>query len=214
MEKRDRVRELIAIKERMGYPGSFYRDDLTRLKIALDNSNGDELFASLLPARVVTLIEVLCRFWVQTLINHGTPYDERALDLKIDVKYDLPMLRSVHGGTISLGFLLAHSVKLSSIEAIAHVFTALLAYDFYPWLSKARDRMSIEHDGESAAPIIEDLDKTKRLLKRAFEVRHILVHEYPENLPFSIDEISEMIVAAERFLNAVDEGLTRCSMGC
>jgi hypothetical protein len=77
---------------------------------------------------------------VQKLINHGAPYDERATELKVDVKFDLALVRSLHTQAISLGLLLSNSVLLNSIAGIAGVFTTLLARDFFDWLAHVRGR--------------------------------------------------------------------------
>jgi uncharacterized protein YecT (DUF1311 family) len=46
-----------------------------------------------------------------------------------------------------------------------------------------------------------------------FDVRHILVHEFPEKLPFEIDEIKGMLDAADDFIKAADEGFTQLLYG-
>jgi hypothetical protein len=40
-----------------------------------------------------------------------------------------------------------------------------------------------------------------------FNVRNILVHEFPERLPFGIEEINSMMETTAVFMNAADEGL-------
>jgi hypothetical protein len=65
MARRDRIGELIAIKKRSGRRGGVMPSvtDVRQLKLALDKSPEPKyLFASLLPARIITLIEVFCRF--------------------------------------------------------------------------------------------------------------------------------------------------------
>jgi hypothetical protein len=106
MARRDRVSELTAIKKRAGRGGGRFPDhwDVEKLKAAWEDlSDRKELIGSLLPARLVTLLEVFCRYWVQKLIDSGPPYVERAVELKADVRYDLTLVRSLHGQTISLG---------------------------------------------------------------------------------------------------------------
>jgi hypothetical protein len=216
MAQRDRVAELIAIKERSGRRGGRFPDfsDVHKLKEAWDGwTEPKELFGSLLPARLVTLIEVFCRYWVQKLIDRGSPYVEHAVDLKVDVKYDLTLARSLHGKTISLGLLLSNSVSLSKIDAISSVFSILLKHDFFDWLSKVRSRVSLKHDDDSAAPIVSDVQNLRRILGRTFNVRHVLVHEFPEKSPYAVEEIDEMIAAAGTFIDAADEGFTQLLYG-
>src|ERR1044071_5810994 len=126
MARRDRIGELIAIKKRGGRRGGVMPsvNDVMQLKQALDKSPEPKyLFASLLPARITTLIEVFCRYWVHKLIDSGSPYAERAIDLKIDIKFDLPLVHSLQGKTITLGLLLSNSMSFQSIENIASIFS-------------------------------------------------------------------------------------------
>jgi hypothetical protein len=89
--------------ERRGRRGGRFPDlnDVQELKNAWaqnEATNGAKLFASLLPARIVTFIEVFSRFWVQKLIDHGPPYAERAVDLKAPIQYNL--LNDINEGAI------------------------------------------------------------------------------------------------------------------
>ena len=214
MAKRDRFSELIEIKKRSGKRGGRFPDanDVGRLEDWAKWTGPKELVASLLPARVVTLVEVFCRYWIQRLIDHGPPYVERAAGLKVDVKYDLQLMHSLQGQTISLGLLISNSVPLSSIPSIAAIFSTLIGQDFFDWLKNVQSRMALEHDGD-AVPIISDIDAVVRMLARLFEVRHILVHEFPETQPVSVGEIDEMIATASTFIEAADEGLTQLVYG-
>jgi uncharacterized protein YecT (DUF1311 family) len=207
MARRDRLRELIEIKQRTGRWGGSRLGPTHIKELAEAWSNctcSRELFAGLLPARIVTLIEVFSRRWIEDLIDRGSPFVERAADLKTDIKYDLALVRSLQGQTISLGLIFSHSVPLSQLESIASVFSTLLQRDFFELLQNVRPR-SFEDEGDSAPPIVTDIGRLKRILARTFEVRHILVHELPEAHPFGVAEIDEMIAAADTFLTAADD---------
>ena len=213
---RPNIDDLLALKHRRGRRGGRFPDsnDIERLKEAWANCNrSKELFASLLPARLVTLIEVFCRFWVQKLIEQGSPYDERAVDLKVNIKYDLPLVRNLHGQEIGLGFLISNNVSLSDITAINSVFKALLDSDFFSWISNVRARTLFEDEPLAVDPIVTDIKKLKRTLARIFEVRHILVHEFPEKPIVAATEIDEMIDAVDNFINAANEGFTQLIYG-
>ncbi len=218
MGQRDRLTEYAAIIERRGRRGGRFPDldDIQKLKDAWaqnETADGARLFGSLLPARIVTFIEVFCRYWVQKLVDHGPPYVDRAVDLNANVKYDHALVRSLQGQAISLGFLISHSISLSHIGSIDGAFSTLLDVRFFDWLSKVRQRILMEHDDDEGTPIITDLDKLKRHLFRVFEVRHILVHEFPAKPPFEIEEIRQMIDAADDFIKAADEGFTQLLYG-
>jgi hypothetical protein len=55
------------------------------------------------------------RAWIAQLIDHGTPYIENVPKLKPDFKFDLGLVRAIHGRTITLGDMVAHG--LSSRES-------------------------------------------------------------------------------------------------
>jgi uncharacterized protein YecT (DUF1311 family) len=216
MAKRDLLSDLIAIKQRSGIRGGRIPDwvDLQEVKDVWEKWSGPkEPIAHLLPARLVTLIEVFSRSWVQKLINHGTPYDERATELKVDVKFDLALVRSLHTQAISLGLLLSNSVPLNSVASIASVFTTLLHRDFFEWLAQVRGRFWMEKKGKKARPILLDIETHKRSLARLFEVRNILVHEFPEKLPFILSEIDHLMETTSAFMNAADDGFTALLYG-
>jgi uncharacterized protein YecT (DUF1311 family) len=104
-------------------------------------------------------------------------------------------------------------VSLSSVEAIISIFTNLIDDNFFDWLLKVRSRSLVGPDGYDPAPIITDLEKMKRMLARLFEVRHILVHEFPVTAIFDTTEIDEMLDAASAFIGAADEGFTQLLYG-
>jgi uncharacterized protein YecT (DUF1311 family) len=212
---RDRVSELMSIKERAGRdfsPPSEY--DLTQLEITWhEKLKGISPADELVPIRIVTILEVFGRRWIGKLINFGAPYVERAAKLKVDVKYDFAIASSLQGGAVTLGDVVAHSVSLNAFEQYIAVFSALTDSKFLDLISETKDRMAVETEGESAQPIIGSVDELAKTLSRLFEVRHVLVHELPSNKPHSVDEVSGFIRSAKEFVAAADEQLTQALYG-
>jgi hypothetical protein len=116
---RDRIAELLSIRQRAGkYKRAPSKFDLERLKDTWHNQlKGIDPTDELIPIRIVTILEVFLRHWIEALIDHGAPYVERASKLKVDVKYDFAIAHSLQGGSVSLGQLIAHSLSLSRIES-------------------------------------------------------------------------------------------------
>jgi hypothetical protein len=112
---RNRIEELLSIKARAGkYRRVPSYVDLIDLRTFWDKSEkAASPVGELVPIRIVTLMEVFLRHWIQTLVDHGAPYVERAAKLNANIKYDFAIARSLQGGSISLGELIAHSVSLS-----------------------------------------------------------------------------------------------------
>jgi hypothetical protein len=121
---RDRIEELLSIKRRAGkYKRVPSHYDLTVLKESWEKSvEFGSPIGELIPIRIVTMLEVFLRYWIETLIDHGAPYVERASKLSANIKYDFAIARSLEGGSISLGALIAHSVSLSQLDSIAAIF--------------------------------------------------------------------------------------------
>jgi hypothetical protein len=89
----------------------------------------------LIPVRIVTMLEVFLRHWIETFIDYGAPYVERASKLGANIRYDFAIAHSLQGGSVTLGQLIAHSVSLSRLESICTVFATLLGVDLFKAIS-------------------------------------------------------------------------------
>jgi hypothetical protein len=85
--------------------------------------------ADFFPIRAVTLLEVFCRAWIAALIDHGSPFAQRAGDLSRDLKFDLNLINAMQGRVITLGDIIAHNVPINSFAQICSIFTILLGND-------------------------------------------------------------------------------------
>jgi hypothetical protein len=192
---RDRIEELLSIKQRAGkYRRVPSYGDLSTLRMFWEeNERVGSPIAELIPVRIVTLIEVFLRHWIQVLVDHGAPYVERAAKLNANIKYDFAIARSLQGGSISLGELMGHSVSLSQFDTIASTLKTVLDQDLFAALASVQDRWEVKQSGEAVAPIIRDTGELRRVLARIFEVRNIVVHEMPENPPHGAEEVGEVL---------------------
>ena len=204
MAQRDRLTEILEIKQRSGrHKRRLFKWDLERLAQMRANEREDQqLLDELIPARIVTLLEVFVRMWIEELVDKGAPYVERAASLKADIKYDFAIARSLHGGVVTMGQLIAHSLSLNRLEVIFAVFETLLGVNFLHELGRVRRRKIMETPVE---PIIDNLSALRKSLGRLFELRHILVHELPAKRPYEPAEIGQFLEAAQKFVEATDE---------
>jgi hypothetical protein len=204
---RDHISEVLAIKQRAGkyrrIPSHF---DLVALKKTWETQlKGVGPSDELIPIRIVTMIEVFLRHWIETFIDHGAPYVERASKLGANIKYDFAIAHSLQGGSVTLGQLLAHSVSLSRLDSICAVFGTLLGGDLFKEIANTRDRWKARHEPEAVDPIITDVARVRGPLGRLFDVRHIIVHEIPENKACEAADIAEFFDASAQFLHAAEE---------
>lgn len=204
---RDRISELLMIKQRAGkYKRVPSHADILSLKDIWEKhfkniGPADEL----VPIRIVTMLEVFLRHWIEKLIDHGAPYVERASKLSQNLKYDFAIARSLQGGSVSLGQLIAHSISLSQLEPIASTFNALLDQDFFIALSKVRDRWAVELEGDAAVPIIRDISEVRKTLAKLFDARNILVHEMPKLPPHEVEDVAGFLDQSTEFVQAAEE---------
>jgi hypothetical protein len=207
---RDRITELLSIKQRAGkYKRRPSKYDLEGLKRTWENKlKGVDPTDELILIRIVTILEVFLRLWIEALIDHGAPYVERAAKLRVDVKYDFAIAQSLQGGSVTLGELIAHSLSPNHIEFFSSVLGTLLDQDLFQAILNTRDPWRVRHEGDAVGPIISDMPWVRKRLARLFEVRHILVHEIPAKKPHASDEVAEFIDAATMFLHAIDMELT------
>jgi uncharacterized protein YecT (DUF1311 family) len=206
---RDKILELLSKRERADEyklrPSYF--DVQTLESLWKSRLRGMDTVDELIPIKIVTMLEVFVRNWIELLIDHGAPYVERASKIRVDLKYDFAIAKSLQGGTVTIGQLIAHSVALSRIEMIAAVLETLLDGDLFEIIAKTRDLWKVKHQGDSVGPIVDDVEKLRRRLARVFEVRHIVVHEVTREKPYKLEEIDEFLTAASIFMEATDEEL-------
>jgi uncharacterized protein YecT (DUF1311 family) len=205
---RNRVSELILIKQRAGkYKRVPSHHDINELKKIWETrlkgvSPSDEL----VPIRIVTMLEVFLRHWIETFIDHGAPYVERASKLGANIKYDFAIARSLQGGSVSLGQLIAHSVPLSRLDAVCAVFEVLLGGDLFGAIAKTRDRWKERLEPLTGGkPIIANVTRVRNTLGRLFDVRNIIVHEIPENKTHEGTDVSDFLDASAQFVHAAEE---------
>jgi uncharacterized protein YecT (DUF1311 family) len=205
---RDRVSELILIKQRAGkYKRVPSHHDIIELgNIWETRLKGFSPSDELVPIRIVTMLEVFLRHWIETFIDHGAPYVERASMLGPNIKYDFAIAHSLQGGSVSLGQLIAHSVSLSRLDAVCAVFKVLLGGDLFGAIAKTRDRWKDQFDPlTEGKPIIADVTHVRNIVGRLFDVRNIIVHEIPENKTHEGTDVSEFLDASAQFLHAAQE---------
>jgi uncharacterized protein YecT (DUF1311 family) len=209
MPSRDRISEILAIRSRSGrHAVTPTKWDIERLaEIWAQKLKTIEFGDSLVPIRIVTLVEVCVRGWIEKLVAQGAPYLERAANLKVDLKYDFAIASSLHGQVVTLAQLIAHSVPLGRFENIVSVLQVLLGEDLFASISNVRDQVAVEIKKEPDVPIINDIEDLRRTLGRLFDVRHILVHEFPQVKPHKVSEVDDFLRAATLFVQAVDEML-------
>lgn len=164
----------------------------------------DTVFTHFVFMRLVTCLEVASRLAVKRLIDHGDPYAERARPLIGQAKIDYDYLLNLQGKKITIGEIVGHLVQINSFSAILSVLKTL-DVEFSKDIRNVKDRFGIELFDRPDQPIIKDFDAMSASIQRLFEIRHILTHELPRNVPYAESEVEPMMDFVKSFLRALSE---------
>lgn len=209
MSKRDRTGEIREVKERNPLGHRFGSYSLQNLKLRWTKTGkNNESTPDFYVIRAVTLLEVFTRGNIADLIDHGSEYTSRAIELSKNLKMDFALVQGIQGRVVTLGDIVAHSVPVSSFAQILEHFETLLGKPLRPLLVGVGDRWATEIEKKPSEPIISDFDVLARSLTRLFEVRHILCHETPRNPVYAVGEVEDFLSEAIRFTKALQEVLT------
>ena len=209
---RDLVNELLEVKSREGgrrSASSAGVSAIDELKALWPSKVGRlTAVADFFPVRIVTILEVFTRRWLEKLIDHGPPYLEHAAVLiHGGAKFDYAATVAIQGKRVSLGQLVAHNVSLNDPGQIVTCFTKVLGSDFLKAIGQTHDRFAVERQGAPKVPIISNVDTMMATLARLFAARHILVHETPSVRPYEHADVDAFLAAAREFAHATEQTL-------
>lgn len=172
----------------------------------IDRQDAQAPPAAFIVIRLVTALEVFTRDWLKEIIDAGEPYIGRAADLvKGSLKIDFAVAQALVGKQVTFGDLVAHGIPVNGVGDIDRVFTMLLDRPLFKHLETVVDRYSVEICGELPQPILADPSWTRAQLGQLFELRHIHVHELPDEPEIDPATVSDFVSAASSFCKATDE---------
>jgi hypothetical protein len=202
--KRDYVGEIEDLRDRTG--PTEWDNGITKLLFLCTQTEKLEkecVELAHFPVAIIAAIETYFRWEIRRLIDSG---DERYVNsLRVEetplrISHDL--LVAVHGERVTIGELVAYSVRLSNLELISKTMGQLLQADFLVLVKEARDPELRRQQGENALAIIQSASDTLARVKRTFELRHIICHEAHLNNPVRLDEVKELCSACYEFARA------------
>jgi hypothetical protein len=112
-------------------------------------------------------------------------------------------LVAIQQDRLTIGNLVSHTISTGTVEGLIGALTQVYGDQFKEDLGNRFDRVEVELDGKPKKPIIDDMDRTITVLKRIFEVRHIIIHEAPFEPPYKENELSGYFTATRQFLLAL-----------
>ncbi|MFD1710648.1 hypothetical protein FVQ98_18210 [Ottowia sp. GY511] len=158
-------------------------------------SSNDLELLRYVPVGAIACIEGYYKGLVRDLIDFGSPYRENIVNLR-EIKPTLEGLVGLHGGKATLGEFVSHFVGISNVEDIERYMSAILGTEFLKDLKTQTGLAEKVFSGVS----------------RAFELRHIVVHELAPKARATAQQASEyvmwaffLLMATERYLQGVLE---------
>ena len=200
---RDIIQEIANIRERRRFGSAIAELPLRLFALEHAFKVHDKKQSEL--TRYFACVEGYFRMVIKDLIDVGEPFLTNAEKPASLLKLDFSVLRAVHGKTITVGELVAHSVPLSRLEHIESVLSSLLDTGFLQSLRSTTDRWAHEIRGEPCTPILSNPDEVFAGVARTFELRHIICHEIASAYEVESDEVAQCLENCVAFLRAADE---------
>lgn len=219
MGKRDYIEEIEAKNARATPYTMHGLSEIFGLRISLKAlSEPTPTLLSLHLMGVASCIEVGVRESIKRLVNHGSPYIERASTFS-QLEFDFSLTFALSAGRITFGDLVSHLLPVSRVGHIAGHFETLFndkkSSNKFSWmLSQIREFREPDEDTlfgnesseqQEAPPLLlKDTRRTLKLVTDIFEQRHLVAHEAKFDL-ISCEQATEYVEAAEQFLEALYE---------
>jgi hypothetical protein len=170
---RDIIQEIADVRQRRRFGSAMAELPMRLFALEQAFKAHDKIEAELIryfPVALIACVEGYFRMVIKDLIDAGEPYLTNAEKPASSLKLDFSLLRAVHGRTITVGELVAHSVRLSRLEHIETVLSGLLAKGFLNSLCTITDRWAHEIMGKPTEPILSEPDKVFADVARTFEL--------------------------------------------
>lgn len=123
-----------------------------------------------IPVGLVACLEGYFRMLIRDLVDAGGHFRENAEKLEVSSKFDLPVLLAIGGQKVTVGELVAHHVRINSLEDINKHMSILTGFDFMEGLQRIRDP-------DTTLPFGVLAGRTYASLRDTFTFRHITCHE-------------------------------------
>lgn len=163
---------------------------------APDTTRCNEELSRYYPVAFVAMIEGYFRTVISDLINKGSPFVERATKLS-NVKLNVETASAIQLQKITVGEYVAHFLRISSLDDINRAMSHLLNFDF------------LDHLITSEFDLFEDESLTLRearadfiqTVKDLFTMRHMLCHEFSENISIDNGRYFKFALASEYLIS-------------
>jgi hypothetical protein len=184
--------------------------ELHQLYFELIKRIDDKPFQANIFVQIVSANESFFKESIASLINFNSKYlqNSKTLVKRIGFKFELDDFFHIAKSNISVGDLIAYSLKYSSIESILRTFQDISELDILNQLNEVEE--SIINDDIDPLVISESrpLDKNRIIknLKEVYEIRNIICHDFlaaTHKLTFEIPKLIDYLLDTILLQNAV-----------
>lgn len=180
-------------------------EQLDRSLRGIGPASDPELFRHF-PVAAVAVLESHFKATVATIVDAGSPYLDRGLELAKDrLRSAVDIVPLLHRKTVTIGEVVAHVIPFNSVSSLEAAFNKLFNGDIKTLVADARDPHFLRNGNVSVAnPLVASVDDLWRGLALAFERRHILAHEAATKFELSFDDAKATVDSCAAFVTALD----------
>ena len=173
------------------------------LSTQADHLKGGGAELGYFPVAAIAAVQSYFRAEIARLIDCGDArfINNIAVD-ELPLRIRPKLLVALHGRRVSVGELVAHVSRLSSLDAIGKTMTQLLGSDFLALVKDARDPWERRDLGDKALLVIQSADEAFGDVRRTFELRNMICHEAYLKQVVQSHEIKRICSSCYSFLRA------------
>lgn len=198
-----RGRQQLALADGAQYESSIRLSSL-RSSLEKIGPDGDAEMYRYFPIASIAILETHFKSTVTVIVNSGSPYLERGLNLVKDrLRTAADFFPPLHRKTITVGELVAHQLPFNSISSYDETLGALLEVNVKSFLRTVQEPQSVRSD-LNVGPLVSDIDELWRALVETFEQRHILAHEAASKYIVTYEHARSSVRSAQAITRALD----------
>ncbi len=143
----------------------------------------------------VAAMEGYFRLLISDLINSGSPYRERVIDLR-DVKFTPEVVLAIHDKKVSLGEFISHLLPINRLSDIDNHLSSILDE---PFLKNLKSMPTFPP--RNMVPFGDCFPETFGHIEKLFELRHIYAHELATKEKVPVRKLESYISSSANFIH-------------
>ena len=172
--------------------------------VSLPDGVNEEIYRHF-PVAAIATLETNFRVVVTRLVDSGSPYFERGLQLAKDhLKTSAEHFALLHRKSVSVGEMIAYSLPFNSLASIEAPLSALFGADLKAMVSTAVSPVWARNDFSENTQVVANVPELWRGLAETFARRHILAHEAAVSYKVSCKDAETAVVVCSELCEALE----------